>query len=197
LLTKELPVGRASKKEIFMLRNIISILFFTLITSLAIGQSNLTLADSNKNVRIKKDTSIHIKHRYGYPTPDEFTPLSLIDSLTLKNDQDTLVYPFLMKNYFPDGWVKYSDIDTLISLITSKKRCHCFADPGDVNNIIYLPSEDVTPDYKATIGGYAKIFINSFREKLKVDLGVYNCPGADSKSIEEILNWWAIYKLTK
>jgi hypothetical protein len=189
-----MSVVRASNKKLIMIRYFIVILFLTLIISSATGQSDLTLTDSNKN--IKQDTLIHRKFRRGYPTPNEYTPLSFIDSVTIKDNQDTL-YPILITNDFPLDWVKYSDIDTLISLIKSPRRCRCFTNPSGSPNLMYLPTEDITHDYKANVGGYAIIFINSFRNKTRIDLGLFYCPMTDSETSEELINWWRIYKHTK
>jgi hypothetical protein len=93
-----------------------------------------------------------------------------------------------MVDDFPVEWVKESDIDTLIRLVTSTKKCNCFVNPLSS----YIPTNQ-----NADIGGYAIIFINSFREKSKVSLGLYSCPKTNKKSVEEINKWWTKYKLTK
>lgn len=39
-------------------------------------------------------------------------------------------------------------------------------------------------------GGYAGIFINSFKERKRVDLGLYSCPKVNEDLNEELRNWW-------
>jgi hypothetical protein len=93
-----------------------------------------------------------------------------------------------MHNNFPDDWVKKSDIDTLIQLIESTQKCDCYLSPL---------SSTIPTNVCANVGGYAIIFINSFRLKKKVDLGLYSCPKTDKKSVQEIKTWWKNYKESK
>ncbi len=39
-------------------------------------------------------------------------------------------------------------------------------------------------------GGYAGIFLKAFKEKQKVDLGLYSCPKVDEKLNAELIKWW-------
>ncbi len=121
-------------------------------------------------------------------TPMELTPISFLNAVIKHNDKDTLIYVITMVDEFPVDWVKQSDIDSLVTLITSTKKCNCFLNPLSS----YIPTNK-----NADIGGYAIIFINSFRQKSKINLGLYSCPKTDKKSVEEINEWWTEYKQTK
>ena len=83
---------------------------------------------------------------------------------------------------FPKNWVKNKDIDTLIHILKSKRKCKC------AFNIVYsgVPGDN---DY-SELGGYVIEFINSYIQKRQVDFGLYSCPRIDEGKVDEILNWW-------
>ncbi len=142
---------------------------------------SLSANKSSDTLQVNSD-SIH------WLTPKEFNPISFINAVTKKNEDDTLINVITMTGQFPDNWVKSSDIDTLMTLISSTKKCNCFLNPLSS----YIPTND-----NAEIGGYAIIFINSFRQKSNIDLGLYSCPKTDKKTVEEIKKWWRNYKQMK
>lgn len=121
-------------------------------------------------------------------TPKQFTPISFLSAVVKKNDKDAPINVITMTDEFPEDWVKESDIDTLMTLIQSTKKCNCILNPLSS----YIPINN-----DADIGGYAIIFVNSFRQKTKIKLGLYNCPKTDKQSVKEINNWWTTYKQTK
>ncbi|MDD4970614.1 MAG: hypothetical protein PHT07_14405 [Paludibacter sp.] len=81
---------------------------------------------------------------------------------------------------FPDNWVKSKDIDYLISIINSNKKC-C----GYMN--VY--SSYISTDH-GEIGGFAIIFLNSYMTKTKINLGLNCNPKTDKKNIKKIENWY-------
>lgn len=90
-----------------------------------------------------------------------------------------------MYDKFPENWVNYKDIEKLIPLISSEKKC--------LNFMNVFSSHIPVNDY-SNVGGYAILFINSYRTKSKVKMGLYNCPKTNKKAVNEILNWWKKYK---
>jgi hypothetical protein len=118
-------------------------------------------------------------------TLKQFTPISFLKLVDKKKGKDSLINVVTMVDQFPIGWVKQYDIDTLVTLIKSTKKCCCFLNPLSS----FLPRNQ-----SAEIGGYAIIFINSFRQRTKIDLGLYSCPKTDKQSVEEITKWWTNYK---
>jgi hypothetical protein len=122
---------------------------------------------------------------YNWLTPAQFTSISFLNDVAYKSNENHKINVISMVDEFPNDWVNESDIDTLITLIQSTRKARCFLDPQSS----YLPISD-----NADIGGYAIIFINSFRHKTKINLGLYNCPKTDDKSVAEILKWWISYK---
>ena len=81
---------------------------------------------------------------------------------------------------FPENWVKSKDIDYLVSIINSNKKC-C----GYMN--VY--SSYISTDH-GEVGGFAIIFLNSYMTKTKINLGLNCNPKPDKKSIEKIENWY-------
>ena len=115
------------------------------------------------------------------PSAKLFTPSSFIEAATIKDNDDTTLKIITIENDFPIDWVKDSDIPTLLTMINSTKKCYCYMNPLSS----YIPTK-----CNANVGGYAIIFINSFRNKTKIDLGLNNSPLTDKKSVEEITKWW-------
>lgn len=133
--------------------------------------TNEKSADTTNNQTLTQQNSDSI----SWLTPSQFTPISFLNAVV--NGK----FPITMIDEFPIDWVKESDIDTLMTLINSTRKCSCFLNPYSS----YIPIND-----NADIGGYAIIFINSFRQKHKINLGLYSCPKTDKKSVEEITKWW-------
>ena len=164
----------------------LTILFFA-----ACGQNKPANTENTiDSIQITKqsDTLQQNSDTVHWLTPKEFTPISFLNAVIKQNDKDTLINVITMVDEFPVDWVKHSDIDTLVTLITSTKKCNCFLNPLSS----YIPTKK-----NADIGGYTIIFINSFRQKSKFNLGLYSCPKTDKKSVEEINKWWTEYKHTK
>lgn len=134
------------------------------------------------------DTSPQKSGEVYWLTPHEITPISFLNSVVLQNDKDTFINVITLVDEFPVDWVKPSDLDSLISLIASTKKCNCIINPLSS----YIPT-----NMNADIGGYALLFINSFRQKSKIDFGQYSCPKTDEQSVEAINKWWIEYKQTR
>jgi hypothetical protein len=118
--------------------------------------------------------------------PEQFTPISYIKKVAINdNKYNPDNWISMDSGKFPSNWVKLSDIDTLITLIYSTRKFNCF---------VTSPSNALPRRGGAEIGGYAILFINSFRQNKSVDLGIYSCPQADKKSADDIREWWQTYK---
>lgn len=142
------------------------------------------------SIRLIRDSNI-LKQKSDtiqWLTPNQFTPISFIHTAAKKSVQSNSINVITMVDDFPQNWVKDKDVDSLLAYIESTEKCNCFLNPLSS----YIPVNN-----HADVGGYAIIFINSFRYKQKVDLGLYSCPKTDSKSVDEIRKWWADYKQNK
>ncbi|WP_167613614.1 hypothetical protein [Maribellus sediminis] len=84
------------------------------------------------------------------------------------------------KGEFPLNWIKKEDIEYLISIIHSKKKCCSYK---------HYYSSYISSDY-AEVGGFAIIFLNSFINNKKINLGLNSNPRTDEKSIKKINNWY-------
>ncbi len=120
---------------------------------------------------------------YLFSDPKSYNPISFIKeaSKTLKTEKDTLRIGMIIKNQFPIDWVKKEHIAPLFSLLESKEVCGCYLNPLSS----YIPVDDFAEE-----GGYAGIFIESFMENKKVDLGLYSCPKVNEKLNEKLKKWW-------
>lgn len=123
------------------------------------------------------------KPTYSFPNSKNYNPISFIKeaSKTLKTEKDTLRIGMTMIDEFPIDWVKKEHIEPLFSLLESKEVCGCFLNPLSS----YIPTDDF-----AEKGGYAGIFIKSFMENKKVNLGLYSCPKVDEELNEKLKKWW-------
>lgn len=120
--------------------------------------------------------------KYSFQKPEDYTPLSFIKivSQSMEIDSSKSKFGMSMINEFPNDWVKEEHLDELIELLDSKEECGCFMNP--------LSSG--LPTGSAEKGGYAGIFLKSFKDKEKVDLGLYSCPKVDETLNRELKNWW-------
>jgi len=167
--------------------------FLTILTLVAYNQIEMVRAnekDNNHFISFQTNDSVKVERgSSSLLTPKQFTPLSFIKALTIANEVERhSINVTTMADSFPNDWVKASDLDSLMALIGSTTKCNCFLNPLSS----YIPTNE-----NADIGGYAIIFINSFRQKTRISLGLYKCPKTDKESVDEILEWWRGFKLIK
>ena len=146
---------------------------------------NLIKEESDWTYSISDSTLINsfLKESYGFDKPENYNPISFINevSKTLKTKKDTLRIGMTMIDEFPIDWVKEKHIEYLISILESKEVCGCFINPLSS----YLPLDDFSEK-----GGYARIFLQAYKENKKVELGLYSCPKVDDKINAELKKWW-------
>ncbi|MDP5199658.1 hypothetical protein [Flavobacterium sp. DG2-3] len=113
----------------------------------------------------------------------DLNPKSFITILKKRYDK-TAINSVTMSGDFPDNWVKPKDVEYLISIMHSKKKC-C----GYMNILSsHLSTEN------AEVGGFAILFLNSYINKTKINLGLNSYPKTDKESIKTIEKW---YKTTQ
>lgn len=108
------------------------------------------------------------------------TVKSFFKLFTKKYKKDSKLNFITMCGEFPENWVKKDDIEYLISIMKSKKKC-C----GYVNVFSSTISNE-----EAEIGGFSIIFLNSYISKTKINLGLNCNPKTDIKSIKKIEKWY-------
>lgn len=148
--------------------------------------SSTSIAQLSPNIGIEiideKENEERMKgHKTVWKQPKDYSPISFLEHVLIDDDKNEDMQYAMMMDDFPIGWVKDSDIDTLMTFIDSEDKCYCFVSPLSS----YLPIAE-----KANLGGYAIIFINSFRRGEKVSMGLHNCPQTDSAISEDIKQWW-------
>lgn len=159
--------------------------FFLMILMLVACGQNKTddvIVKSNDTILAAQDSSktTSDKDSSAFTTPRQFTPLTFIKEAANKSHSW-----ISMADEFPIDWVQPSDIDTLMKLISVSEKCNCFVSPLSS----YLPAKN-----SADIGGYAIVFINSYRDKKQIHFGLSSCPRTDKSSVDEITKWWTNYK---
>ena len=121
--------------------------------------------------------------------PKQYTPLSFIRAVSLRNSAKAAGSNVsTLKGDFPSDFVKSSDLDSLMNLIDSSTPCKCSLSPLSS----FIPTNE-----SAEAGGYAIIFINSFRLNKPVRLGLWRCPVVNKDEADEIRRWWSEYKRTR
>ncbi len=112
--------------------------------------------------------------------PKDLNVKSFIKLFTEKYVENKKLNLITLSGEFPENWVKDDDVDYLMSLIKSKKKCCSY---------INIYSSLITTE-QAEVGGFAIIFMNSFIENKKINLGLANSPKTDIKAIERIEMWY-------
>jgi len=115
------------------------------------------------------------------------TALEFIQFLAIKDGSKTesnqLTYPIPVVEV-EVGWIKDSDIDSLILLIDSKEPARC----------IMTMRSSYWPNESSTIGGHAMNMIDAFRFKRVYPYSMTECPKNNETRKKEILNWYKTYK---
>ncbi len=168
------------------------ILVFSVISN-SCGHSQLNLDKINPvdslRVNNMQDTTLKVDSNNNssfYLVPEQFTPLIFIKAITSTRHPNFSINLTTILGDFPKNWVRRQHIDSLILLVNSKVKCNC---------LIRLESSLITRD-SSDIGGYAILFINSFRHNKKVSCGLNTCAKTEIESVDEINKWWTKYNRT-
>jgi len=145
------------------------------------GQNRKTYIDSTKNDTIQPDIKANLPDSATWLISKKMTVSAFLELVRLKSDNHRELNIFIMKDDFDTGWVKRSDLDTLIKLVQLKNKCSCFLEP--VSSFI--------PTNSADIGGYAIKLIKSYRDNKKLRFGLFSCPKTNDKEAKELIKWWA------
>jgi len=152
-----------------MTNNLLILLAFLLTCTLCYGQNENT---------VHKDTTMWLK-------PKDMTASTFLQRVNNAKHHKADFNILIMTNDFLDTWVKASNIDTLIKLVKSKEKCSCFVSPLSFT----IPFKD-----SADLGEYAIAFIKAYKQKEKVNFGLYACPKTNDKDAEELIKWWTQQK---
>ncbi len=150
-------------------------IFFIIIVCFGFVEKNSN-RENNKEIRINKKEKDSIKTL----RPKDLNVKSFIKLFTEKYADNESLNLITLSGEFPENWVKNEDIEYLMSLIKSKKKCCSY---------INIYSSFMTTE-QAEVGGFAIIFMNSLIENKKINLGLTNSPKTDIKEIEKIESWY-------
>lgn len=115
----------------------------------------------------------------GIITPEKYKVQDVIKLIKIKDDSSNSLN-FVTFSNFPKNWVKPSDIPLLIKLLESHEKCKCYMSVFS----------SIIPNGESELSGYAIAFIESYRNKKSVNLGLQSCPEYNKEKIDEILKWW-------
>lgn len=123
-----------------------------------------------------------LDRKHNFPTPSDYSPIEFINTVSQKliiDNKETLPGISMIEK-FPKGWVKFEHIETLMSLIDNKDSCGCYLNPMSS----YLPTG------YGQKGGFAALFIESYKNNEELNLGLYLCPKIDENLNAELKTWW-------
>ncbi|WP_166924111.1 hypothetical protein [Flavobacterium poyangense] len=118
-------------------------------------------------------------------TPKELTVKQFIQLFTKKYNPNSPLNFITLSGDFPENWVKPDDIAYLISILDSKKKC-C----GYMNVFSSFISSD-----NAEVGGFALLFLKSYKTNTRINLGLNSNPKADKVEAKMYKDWY--YKSIK
>jgi hypothetical protein len=110
----------------------------------------------------------------------DLTVKSFITLFTENYNKDSKFNNITLGGEFPENWVKPNDVQYLISIMRSKKKC-C----GYMN----LFSSTMLSD-NGEVGGFAIIFLNSYISKTKINMRLNCNPKVDAESVNKIEKWY-------
>ncbi len=112
-------------------------------------------------------------------TPNRMTPFAFLE--TMQQAAKGHLSIVTMADTFAENWPRKSDVDSLMKLIRSKRKCACFVNPYSS----YIPHDS------ADVGGYAIRLVKAYRRKQKVHFGLYACPKTNQQEVATLTDWWA------
>ena len=124
-----------------------------------------------KNNKIEQEKFLYVKN---------LDVKSFFKLFTEKYKKNSKFNSITLAGEFPENWVKSTDVQYLMSILNSKKKC-C--------NYMNVFSSTFSNE-EAEVGGFAIIFLNSYIYHTKINLGLNTAPKTDAKSIQKINNWY-------
>lgn len=139
---------------------------------------------SNKNIEVKTNLITHKKENnkdYSkFIEIKDLDPKKFIELFIKNYDPKKKLNFVTVSGDFPKDWVKKKYLEYLIGKINSEQKC-C----GYMNVFSsFISSEN------AEVGGFAIIFLKSYKENTKINLGLNSNPKIDKKEIEILMNWY-------
>jgi hypothetical protein len=113
--------------------------------------------------------------------PNRMTPFSFLETMQQHpKAANELLSVVTMTDTFAENWPHKSDVDSLMKLISSQKKCACFVNPFSS----YIPHDS------ANVGGYAIQLVKAYKQKQKVRFGLYACPKTNQQDVATLTDWW-------
>jgi hypothetical protein len=119
---------------------------------------------------------------------DTMSVFSFLKVLAIADYDSNSFYIIRIKDQVKTGWVKASEIDSLILLIDSKEPSYCIE--GSYASLR-------PPNRRSTIGGQVMNLIDSFRLNWGYPMLPFDCATNDEKRKAEILKWYKKFKKGK
>ena len=114
------------------------------------------------------------------------TVLDFVRTLPIKKEPNPkTIYIITIGIEAKVGWIKDSDIDSLIILIDSKEPAYCLMKAISS----YLPVNE-----SSTVGGHVMNIIDAFRYQKEYPYVLTDCPKNDEQRKIDILNWYEEFK---
>jgi hypothetical protein len=83
------------------------------------------------------------------------------------------------------GWIKDTDIDSLIVLIDSKEPAYC---------LMKMISSHLPVNESSTVGGHVMNILDAYRYQKEYPYILTDCPKNDEQRKTDILNWYEEFK---
>jgi hypothetical protein len=121
----------------------------------------------------------------------DFNKLSVLDYIKLlpvKKNDNRQIHVLTIYDTAKNGWIKVSDIDTLITMIDSKDPSQC---------VIQVISSFIPENINSTIGGQVMNLIDTFRYGKEYPYFLADCSSNDIKRKQDIMVWYNNFKIKK
>ena len=130
----------------------------------------------------------HHPYDYRFRSSKTSSPIDFIRALTdtaqkvLHDDGTTSPMPFVHSvGAFPTGWITKPYMDTLMSLLYSRRKCKCYVNSASS----FLPFKD-----SADIGGFVIEMAKAYKYQRPLNLGLWACPRSNQAEADQLTEWW-------
>lgn len=131
-------------------------------------------------VKVIDSSTLNLK---GYEDQVSFftSNMSVHDFLkAVKIDDSSDFNVITMEKEFTKDWIKEAEIDTLMTLITSREKCKCILNPMSS----HIPIGD-----SADLGGYTIEILKAYRQNRSFQFKLWACPKTNEKEVNELTTW--------
>lgn len=152
-----------------------------LLLALASCGNNYKSETKNTQKEVTKISNNNYKDENGWIIMSKVDIRDYVNELKIVENGPNTLNVLSTMGEAPKDWLKYEDLEFLITLIESKERANC---------VMRVISSHIPNPQNMTIGNQAISIIESYRQNQTYPNGLTVCESYEEEKVQEIRKWW-------